>query len=90
MSHEDAPLHARRFTIPISSAFLTPPIHPNCPSVPKQVAASRPLEDLDGNVEKDATGPGVQAKNNRLKRKLSSPVDESKGRFIARRLDFTK
>ena len=66
------------------------PTHPSkLPKCSKQLA-SRPLEEVDGNVEKDSTGPGVHAKNNRLKRKLSSPLDDSKGRSLARRLDFAK
>ncbi|KAF8631867.1 hypothetical protein AX15_002137 [Amanita polypyramis BW_CC] len=67
------------------------PTHPSkLPKCSKQLAPSRPLEEVDGNVEKDAVGPGVHAKSNKLKRKLSSPLDDSKGRTIARRLDFTK
>ncbi|KAM6496987.1 Protein kinase-like domain containing protein [Amanita muscaria] len=84
ISAREALYHSYFFGLPY-------PTHPSkLPKCAKQVAASRPLEDLNGNVEKDATGPGVHAKNNRLKRKLSSPVDEPKGRSIARRLDFTK
>ena len=50
---------------------------------------ARPLEEVDGNVEMDSTGPTVKARS--LKRKLTSPGDdESKGRSIARRLDFSR
>jgi cyclin-dependent kinase 7 len=46
---------------------------------------ARPLEEVDGNVEMSSTGPKARS----LKRKLTSPgQDESKGRSIARRLDF--
>jgi len=51
---------------------------------------SRPLEEVDGNVEMAETGPGVKARNGKLKRKLGTPSDDSKTRSIARRLDFTK
>ena len=52
---------------------------------------ARPLEEVDGNVEMDSTGPTVKARSTNLKRKLASPdEDESKGRSIARRLDFSK
>lgn len=51
--------------------------------------AARPLEEVDGNVEMNSSGPTVKARS--LKRKLTSPgEDESKGRSIARRLDFSK
>lgn len=51
---------------------------------------ARPLEEVDGNVEMNSTGPTVKARS--LKRKLTSPggEDESKGRSIARRLDFSR
>jgi len=51
---------------------------------------ARPLEEVDGNVEMDSTGPTVKARS--LKRKLTSPgEDESnKGRSVARRLEFSK
>lgn len=76
--------HAYFFALPY-------PTHPSkLPKCSKQLTASRPLEEVDGNVDKDPTGPGVHAKNNRLKRKLSSPLDDSKGRSLARRLDFAK
>lgn len=49
------------------------------------------MEEVDGNVEMNTNGgPGVKARNNRLKRKLASPNDESKTRGLARKLDFTK
>lgn len=50
---------------------------------------ARPLEEVDGNVEMNSTGPTVKARS--LKRKLTSPgEDDSKGRSIARRLDFSR
>jgi len=55
--------------------------------------ASRPLEEVDGNVDMNSTGPGVKARHNgSLKRKLTSPdaASEGKGRSIARRLDFSR
>ncbi|KAG6897203.1 Cyclin-dependent kinase D-3 [Termitomyces sp. T32_za158] len=66
------------------------PTHPSkLPKCSAQVAA-RELEEVDGNVEMNPTGPGVRANNNRLKRKAMSPSAEAKVRSIARRLDFTK
>lgn len=60
------------------------PSHPS--KLPKcAIQVERPLEEVDGNVE---IAPAVKARNNMLKRKLSSPSE--KGRSIARRLDFTK
>ena len=51
---------------------------------------ARPLEEVDGNVEMNSTGPAVKARS--LKRKLTSPGEDesSKGRSIARRLDFSR
>lgn len=50
---------------------------------------ARPLEEVDGNVEMNSSGLTVKARS--LKRKLASPgEDESKGRSIARRLDFSR
>ncbi|KAF9006001.1 CMGC/CDK/CDK7 protein kinase [Cyathus striatus] len=66
------------------------PTHPSkLPKCSTQLS-SRPLEEMDGNVEMDSTGPGVKANNRRLKRKLTSPAEDSKMRSIARRLDFAK
>lgn len=49
------------------------------------------MEEVDGNVDMNSTGPGVKARNSSLKRKLASPdVGEGKGRSIARRLDFSR
>jgi cyclin-dependent kinase 7 len=66
------------------------PTHPS--KLPKCTTqqASRALEEVDGNVDMADSGPGVKAKNSKLKRKLGSPADDSKTRSIARRLDFTK
>ncbi|KAK0446929.1 kinase-like domain-containing protein [Armillaria borealis] len=68
--------------------------HPSHPSkLPKcatQLAASRPLEEVDANVDVDSTVPGGKGGTKaRPKRKLNSPYDDSKTRSIARRLDFT-
>ncbi|GLB41753.1 putative protein kinase superfamily protein [Lyophyllum shimeji] len=65
------------------------PTHPS--KLPKCTThlPARPLEEVNGNVEMNSSGPGVRANNSRLKRKLSSPVDDTKTRSIARRLDFT-
>ncbi|SJL03988.1 related to KIN28-cyclin-dependent ser/thr protein kinase [Armillaria ostoyae] len=68
--------------------------HPSHPSkLPKcatQLAASRPLEEVDANVDMDFTVPGGKGGTKaRPKRKLNSPYDDSKSRSIARRLDFT-
>ncbi|KAG6910205.1 cyclin-dependent serine/threonine protein kinase [Tephrocybe rancida] len=66
------------------------PTHPSkLPKCSTQLAA-RELEEVDGNVEMNSTGPGVKANNGRLKRKLTSPSSDAKVRSIARRLDFTK
>jgi hypothetical protein len=64
------------------------PSHPS--KLPKPAKPlSKPLDELDGNVEQNSIGPGVKAAPpNRLKRKLSS-VDEPNGRGIGRKLDFT-
>jgi cyclin-dependent kinase 7 len=65
------------------------PTHPSkLPKCSTQLTG-RPLDEVDGNVEMNSTGPGVKANSSRLKRKLSSS-DEAKTRSIARRLDFTK
>ena len=67
-----------------------------CPTHPSKLpkcstqGSGRPLDEVDGNVEMNSTGPGVKANNSRLKRKLSSSSDEAKTRTIAKRLDFTK
>jgi cyclin-dependent kinase 7 len=66
------------------------PSHPS--KLPKPASHnSRPLEEVDANVDLDAPGPSVKAAPpNRLKRKFSSPDSVSSGRSIARRLDFTQ
>ncbi|KAJ7230704.1 kinase-like domain-containing protein [Mycena pura] len=60
------------------------PSHPSkLPKCAAQLTAALPLEELDGNT--------LSGKTNRLKRKLTSPPDETKTRSaVARRLDFTK
>ncbi|KAG1811387.1 Pkinase-domain-containing protein [Suillus subaureus] len=78
----DALNHAYFFALP----------HPSHPSkLPKPAAqTSRPLEELDGNVDIASAGPGVKAvAPNKLKRKLTSP-DGTDLRPLARRLDFTQ
>ncbi|KAG6810198.1 cyclin-dependent serine/threonine protein kinase [Tricholoma furcatifolium] len=66
------------------------PSHPSkLPKCSTQLA-NRELEEVDGNVTMNSTGPGVKANNSRLKRKLTSPTSEAKVRSIARRLDFTR
>lgn len=65
------------------------PTHPSKLPKPAKKESAIPLEEVDGNVEFDAAGPGVRANApNKLKRKLSS--DELGSRPIARRLDFTQ
>jgi len=77
--------HAYFFALPY-------PSHPS--KLPKSVSASassRPLEEVDGNVDLSGAGPAVRAAPpNRLKRKLTSPGDELVNRSIARRLDFSQ
>ncbi|KAJ7281957.1 kinase-like domain-containing protein [Mycena rebaudengoi] len=74
---KDALHHPYFFALPY-------PSHPSkLPKCAAQLTAALPLEELDGNT--------LGAKTNRLKRKLSSPGDDGKGRpAVARRLDFTK
>ncbi|KAG2366936.1 Pkinase-domain-containing protein [Suillus spraguei] len=82
ISARDALSHAYFFALP----------HPSHPSkLPKPAAqTSRPLEELDGNVDMAGAGPGVKAAApNKLKRKLTSP-DGTDLRPLARRLDFTQ
>ncbi len=51
------------------------------------MAASRPLDEVDGNVgPSGGGGPGKAAGSKKLKRKLSGP---DLSRNIARKLDFT-
>lgn len=78
----DALNHAYFFALP----------HPSHPSkLPKPAAqTSRPLEELDGNVDMSSAGPTVKTvAPNKLKRKLTSP-DGTDLRPLARRLDFTQ
>jgi len=75
---------------PYFFALPYPTFPSKLPKCTTQMAA-RPLEEVDGNVEINSTGPTVKAKSANLKRKLTSPDgDESKGRSIARRLDFSR
>ncbi|KAG9312915.1 kinase-like domain-containing protein [Chiua virens] len=62
------------------------PTHPS--KLPKPASTqSRPLEEVDGNVEVSSSGPAVKAAPpNKLKRKLTSPIDGL--RPLARKLDF--
>jgi cyclin-dependent kinase 7 len=70
---------------------LPNPSHPSKLPKSSNVASTRPLEEVDGNVEQGAAGPVVKATApNRLKRKLNSPGDELTDRSIARRLDFSQ
>jgi hypothetical protein len=66
------------------------PTHPSkLPKTAAQTAAasSRPLDEVDGNVDLSAAGPGFKAvPPKKLKRKLSGP---DLSRNIARKLDFT-
>jgi len=67
------------------------PSHPSKLPKSTSVASSRPLEEVDGNVDLSLAGPAVKAAPpNRLKRKLNSPGDELTNRTIARRLDFSR
>ncbi|EIW79226.1 Pkinase-domain-containing protein [Coniophora puteana RWD-64-598 SS2] len=79
----DALNHSYFFALPY-------PTHPSkLPKPASSVQSSRPLEEVDGNVDQNAPGPAVKALSvNKLKRKLTSP-DELTGRPLARRLDFT-
>ena len=77
--------HAYFFALPY-------PTHPSkLPKTSTQTAAaSRPLDEVDGNVEPNGnSGPGAKssAPSKKLKRKLSGQPDIS--RNIARKLDFT-
>jgi len=73
---------------PYFFALPYPTFPSKLPKCTTQMTA-RPLEEVDGNVEMNSTGPTVKARS--LKRKLTSPGDdESKGRSIARRLDFSR
>ncbi|KAF8909315.1 kinase-like domain-containing protein, partial [Gymnopilus junonius] len=75
---------------PYFFALPNPTFPSKLPKCSTQLFA-RPLEEVDGNVELNPTGPGVKARNVNLKRKLTSPESgESKGRSIARRLDFSR
>jgi len=75
---------------PYFSALPFPTFPAKLPKCSTQLSA-RPLDEVDGNVELNSTGPGVKARNATLKRKLTSPDSgEGKGRSIARRLDFSR
>ncbi|KIL00759.1 hypothetical protein PAXRUDRAFT_7974 [Paxillus rubicundulus Ve08.2h10] len=63
------------------------PTHPSKLPKPLSSHSSRPLEEVDGNVDLAPHGaPAKAAPPNKLKRKLSSPIDDL--RPLARRLDF--
>ncbi|KAF9245302.1 kinase-like domain-containing protein [Melanogaster broomeanus] len=65
------------------------PTHPSKLPKPLSSQTSRPLEEVDGNVDLSAPGPAVKAAApNKLKRKLSSPTNDL--RPFARRLDFSQ
>jgi cyclin-dependent kinase 7 len=85
MSIDDSTLEA------LYHSYFTAIPNPSHPSkLPKCTQASRPLEEVDGNVEMDGYGPGVKAAApNKLKRQLSLS-GEFKSRSVARRLDFTQ
>ncbi|EIW58669.1 CMGC/CDK/CDK7 protein kinase [Trametes versicolor FP-101664 SS1] len=84
ISAKDALNHPYFFALPY-------PTHPSKLPKPAKKEDAAPLEEVDGNVEQNGSGPGVKANppnNNKLKRKHSS--DELGSRPVARRLDFTK
>jgi cyclin-dependent kinase 7 len=64
------------------------PTHPSkLPKTAAQTAASRPLDEVDGNVDPSGGGPADKAAGSKkLKRKLSG---SDLSRNIARKLDFT-
>ena len=64
------------------------PTHPSkLPKTAAQTAASsRPLDEIDGNIDPSGGGPDKAAGSKKLKRKLSGP---DLSRNIARKLDFT-
>ena len=67
------------------------PTHPSkLPKTANQIAAAQALEEVDGNVDLNVSGPAVKAANpnfNKLKRKAS--ITDAEARAVARRLDFT-
>ncbi|KIM82969.1 hypothetical protein PILCRDRAFT_447116 [Piloderma croceum F 1598] len=70
---------------------LPNPSHPSKLPKSSNMASTRALEEVDGNVDQNVAGPAVKAAApNRLKRKLNSPGDELASRSIARRLDFSQ
>ncbi|KAI0675494.1 CMGC/CDK/CDK7 protein kinase [Trametes maxima] len=65
------------------------PTHPSKLPKPVKKDNNHSLDEVDGTVDFDVSGPGVKAGGpNKLKRKHSS--EELGGRPVARRLDFTK
>ncbi|THH10359.1 hypothetical protein EW145_g1399 [Phellinidium pouzarii] len=83
ISCKDALNHAYFFALPY------PTLPSKLPKTANQLAP-RPLEEVDGNVDQDVSGPAVKAmapNANRLKRKAS--ITEAETRSVARRLDFT-
>jgi len=81
ISARDALNHPYFFALPY-------PTHPcKLPKTAAQTAAaSRPLDEVDGNVDPSGAGPDKAAGSKKLKRKLSGP---DLSRNIARKLDFT-
>jgi len=69
---------------------LPNPTHPSKLPKPPSTQSSRPLDELDGNVEPASSGPGVKAAGpNKRKRKLSGSGRGGKaGRVVSRKLDF--
>jgi len=69
---------------------LPNPTHPSKLPKPPSAQSSRPLDELDGNVEPASSGPGVRAAGpNKRKRKLSGSGRGGKAdRMVSRRLDF--
>jgi len=81
ISARDALNHPYFFALPY-------PTHPcKLPKTAAQTAAaSRPLDEVDGNVDPSGAGPDKATGSKKLKRKLSGP---DLSRNIARKLDFT-
>jgi len=69
---------------------LPNPTHPSKLPKPPSTQSSRPLDELDGNVEPSSSGPGVKAVGpNKRKRKLSGGGRGGKAdRMVSRKLDF--
>jgi len=69
---------------------LPNPTHPSKLPKPPSTQSSRPLDELDGNVDSASSGPGVKAAGpNKRKRKLSGSGRGGKtDRMVSRKLDF--